>query len=634
MSTAGQDATPPKLHLGPKRAGPVRVRGSLPATFDKIPWAPLLQAALIVAVGFWIYWPDLNADWLWDDDIDITMNPVTQSPTGLWSIWFVPGSQLDYYPVKASVQWFQWHWWGNDTTGYHVTNVALHILGSLLVWRLLGRFGLRLAWLGGLIFALHPAQVESVAWITELKNTLAMPLFLLALCAWFDYEAHGRRRDYGLALAFFVVAMLTKPAMAAFPVVILLYAWWKRARIGWSDLKASGPFFAVSLFLGVLSLVLVDRYRHIHPMANGVVPLGGFFSRMELTGLDLAFYFEKTVWPVGLLPYYPQWPVNPPSWTQFWPWPVMAAVAVVFWWKRGGWGRHALLGLGYFVIMLAPFVTMNVGGYTTYTWVMDHFLYFPILGPIGLTVAALGELAARRWQPLRILGGGLIAVPLVALAWGSREYATLFADSEALCEYTLRANPDCWVLHYNLGVALGKRGRIDDEIEQYRETLQLRPNNIDASYNWGLLLLQLNRPKEAVPLLEAALKYAPDDVRTLNNLGGAFMATGRYAEAIEQYEAALKTRPDFVDANYNLGSALCQEGRYAEAIPHLQTALSLNPRMVLAGNCLGIALAKLGRSAEAKAQLEQVLQIDPANDAARHNLAWLQGQASYPPPKK
>jgi tetratricopeptide (TPR) repeat protein len=355
---------------------------------------------------------------------------------------------------------------------------------------------------------------------------------------------------------------------------------------------------------------------------------------MALTGLDLAFYFGKTVWQVGVLPYYPQWPVNPPSVLQFWPWPVMGAIAWWFWHNRQTWGRHALLGLGYFVIMLVPFVTLNVGGYATYTWVMDHFLYFPILGPIALAVAGLGELALRFSQPFRILQNGLIAAVMIVMAWGSRDYATQFANPEALCEYTLRSNPDCWVLHYNLAVALVQKGEIDEGISHYRETLRLRPNDIDADYNWGIILLQQKRPEEAIPHFENNLKYAPNDVRARNNLGGAFMMTGQYAKAVEQYEAALQIMPGFVDGHYNLGNALVQQRRYADAIAQYQIALNLSPNLVLAWNGLGIALSQIGRLDEAKVQFQKALQIDPSNDVARADLTWLQEQTKQPTSKK
>ena len=182
--------------------------------------ATLLQALVIAAAVLWIYWPARHGDWLWDDEVNITDNAITQSATGLWSIWFEPGSQFDYYPIKMSAQWLQWHLWGMETLGYHLSNVFLHIMGALLVWRLLSKFGLRLAWLGGLIFAIHPVQVESVAWISEFKNTLSLPPFLLAMCAWIDYDDRRKAKDYFLALVLFLVAMLCKLSVVLFPLVI------------------------------------------------------------------------------------------------------------------------------------------------------------------------------------------------------------------------------------------------------------------------------------------------------------------------------------------------------------------------------------------------------------------------------
>jgi hypothetical protein len=142
------------------------------------PWTIIVQVLVIAAAVLWIYWPVLYGDWLWDDDILVTENALVHDPSGLWKIWFDPGSMIDYQPLKMSVSWLQWQFLGNDTLGYHLTNIVLHILSALLVWRLLGKFSLRLAWLGGLLFAVHPVQVESVAWIAELKNTLSLPPFL------------------------------------------------------------------------------------------------------------------------------------------------------------------------------------------------------------------------------------------------------------------------------------------------------------------------------------------------------------------------------------------------------------------------------------------------------------------------
>jgi hypothetical protein len=346
-----------KKKKSPPKTGQIKVaegKEILPVQSSGVPWQALLQALVIAATVLWIYWPALHGDWLWDDNIDITNNSITQSPSGLWSIWFEPGSQLDYYPIKQSVQWVQWHLWGMDTLGYHLTNVLLHIVGALLVWRLLSKFGLRLAWLGGLIFAIHPVQVESVAWIAELKNTLSLPPFLLAMCAWIDYEERGKSKDYWLALGLFLAAMLGKLSVVLFPLVVLLYAWWRRGRIGWNDLKASLPFFGVSLLVGLITIgtgIWDHRFGHPDP---GAVPVGGLLARLVAVGLSLSFCFSKSFLPVGLLPIYPKWPIDPSSPVQYLPWLVLGGTIYWFWTKRQSWGRHALLGLGFFLINLGP----------------------------------------------------------------------------------------------------------------------------------------------------------------------------------------------------------------------------------------------------------------------------------------
>jgi len=268
------------------RVATVQAKSTSPFDFIGVHWKQLLQALVIVVTVGWIYAPVLHGDWLWDDDALVSKNTIIHSPSGFWKVWFEPNDMVDYQPLKFTVAWMQWHLWGNNTLGYHLTNVVLHLVGALLVWRLLSKLGLRLAWLGGLIFAIHPVQVESVAWISELKNTLSLPPFLLAMCTWIDYEEHKRKRDYFLALGLFLAAMLCKATMVMFPVVILLYAWWKRGRVGWNDVKISAPFFALSLGMGLITVWFLQHYA----IGNAVIPLGGFSSRLACAGLVIAFW--------------------------------------------------------------------------------------------------------------------------------------------------------------------------------------------------------------------------------------------------------------------------------------------------------------------------------------------------------
>ncbi|HEV3270544.1 MAG TPA: glycosyltransferase family 39 protein, partial [Candidatus Methylacidiphilales bacterium] len=294
----------------------------------------LWQAVLIVAAGLWVFWPALHGDWLWDDDQLISNNFQLHTPGDLWNIWFAPGSQRDYYPLEQSALWIEWRLWHNDTLGYHIVTLVLHLLNALLVWRLLGKLGLRLAWLGGLLFAIHPVQVESAAWAAELKNTLSLPPLLLAMGFYLDYEESKKPKDYFLAIVLFLAALLCKLTVVMFPVVILLYAWWKRGRIGWNDLKTSAPFFVLSLAAGliiILSGVWDVQFNHLDP---GDIPAGGFLARLALVGQEIAFYLSKSFLPVGLLPIYPKWAVDAWSPVDYLPWPILGGAAWWFWTKR------------------------------------------------------------------------------------------------------------------------------------------------------------------------------------------------------------------------------------------------------------------------------------------------------------
>lgn len=590
----------------------------------------LLQGMIIAVASFWIFWPALHGDWLWDDDFDIVHNTAMQGPAGLWKIWFEPGSQIDYYPVKASVQWIQWNLWGLDSFGYHLTNLLLHILSGLLLWRLLAKFGLRLAWLGGLLFVIHPVQVESVAWIAELKNTLSLPPFLLAMCAFIDYDEYKRLRDYLLAVGLFLVAMLCKPTMVLFPVIILLHAWWKRNSIQWSDFKASAPFFAISLALGMLTLFVGTWWyqkNHSQPPAN--VLLGGPLSRLACSGLTIAFYFSKCVLPVGLLTNYPKWVVDPPSPIQFLPWLVFAILFGWFWINRNGWGRHALFGFGFFFLNLLPFSGLTSTFYMNFTWVMDHFLYIPLIGLIGLAVAGLENIDLRLPAQMRSFGIGLTIFLMALLAWESRGYAGLYINQKNLWTYTLERNPQAWFAHCALGFALAKAGEPAEAIDQFNQSIRINPGYVIAHFGLGTALQQNHQLPEAIDQFNLALKLGPDYAYARNNLGLALMQAGQTDEAIEQYRLALKLDPGYVESFYNLGNALSQANRLSEAIKQYQSALAIDPNYTAARINLGNLLARQGHLDEAVQQMKEIIRIDPANAEAHNNLGGMLGQQNH-----
>jgi len=580
----------------------------------------IIQVALIFAAVWWVYWPALDGDWIGDDLAYIPQNPLLRDPEGLWKIWFVPGSYFEYYPVEATVEWVQWQIWGVDTLGYHLTNVVLHLLGSLLVWRLLGKFDLSLAWVGGLLFALHPVQVESVAWMSELKNTLSLPPFLLAMCAWIDYEEHCRPRDYRLAVGLFFVAMLCKISMFLFPAVILLYAWWKRSRIDWKDLKSCAPFLLISVVLVSINFVAIKAYAQLYPITAGGLPSGGYLPRVAVAGLIFAAYFSHCVWPVALLPHYLKWSVNPPSFWQFWPWPVMAGIFTWCWIKRVSWGRHILLGLGFFLINLTPFLGFPWVSFMKFTWVMDHLVYLSLIGLIGLIVAGLGQILPQAHFLLRASLTGAIAMVAVLLAVMSRQHAELYTDEEALWSYTVHQDPDDWTSYTSLGNALVQKGHVAEAKAEYELALKINPDDVDAHNDLGNVLCQMGNFAQAIDQYRESERLQPDYAEAHNNLGYAMSKLGRTTEAIAQYREVLRLSPDNVVAHNTLGGALVQAGRVPEAMDQFRQAVQLKPDYAEAHNSLGVVLARMGRNPEAAEQFQAALDIDPAFANARNNL--------------
>ena len=555
----------------------------------------VLRAAIIVALGIFIYWPALNGDWLWDDRDLIADNTLIHDPDGLWKIWLQPSVMFDFLPLKISVEWIEWRLFGEDTLGYHLVSLALHLTSVFLLWRLFFKLGLRYAWLGALIFLVHPVQVESVAWIAELKNTLSLPFFLLAMIAWIDFDARGKRGDYALALGMFLLAMLGKPTMVMFPCVILLYAWWRRGRIGTKDLFQSAAFFAISLGVGLATVSWLGNTA-----GEQHVLLGGPVSRVVCAGLSLAFYFSKCVLPVDLMTIYPLWKVDPPQPLQFLPWPILIGVVWYLWNRRATWGRHALLGLGFFLINLVPFIGLNAGSYMNYSWVMDHLLYIPIIGLIGLAVAAISHMASQLTSLPRKIGATILAILLALMAWSSHGYATLYTSLEALWGHNVASNPMAALPHNNLGVAYARRGELAEALAQFQIAAALDPRYVDARHNFALEL----------------------------------MNTGRTAEALPELQAVLTMQPNNPESYYNLGTDLADLGRDAEAIPEFQYCLALNPGYLPAYNNLAISLAHVKRLDEAIAIAQAGLKLSTANTILLNTLATLQKMREQAAPPK
>jgi tetratricopeptide (TPR) repeat protein len=589
----------------------------------------IVQAALLALAAWFVYARSAGGAWIWDDPVELAQNPDLRDSSGLARIW--SGSAgIDYLPLKATVQWLGWRVWGDHPAGYHWLNIGLHLAGALVFWRVLRRLGASGfgAWLGALFFVVHPVAVESVAWVSELKNTLSLVFYLLALDAALDWvgipPSSGRPRrpaPYALSLSWYVAALLCKGSAVMLPAVILLCAWWRRGRVCRRDLAACLPFAAVALASGCATLWFQEHRAIAAASLGGAGPA----ARIGEAGLAVAFYLIHCVLPVAMAPVYPHWfpALGMPA--ALLPWLGLAGAA---WWLgtlRSPSGRCLRLGLGFFAINLLPVIGLAPMAYLRISWVADHFAYLSLLGIAGLAGAGIGAWHAAAGAGGRRAATALAAVLALALAGEARAYAGVFRDNRTLWTEALRRNPGAWIAHDNLGRVLFLDGEIARAGAEFLRAEALFPGDANVHANLGLFLADTGRPAEAIGEYDRALRLNPALAAALDGKGGCLLGLGRLSEAIGAYRGAIRLDPLNPRSHANLGVALAGSGRIAEAAAEFAESVRLNPGGVEARYNLGIALAGLGRNAEAIPQFEEVVRIRPGYRDAQRYLDRIRG---------
>jgi tetratricopeptide (TPR) repeat protein len=575
---------------------------------------PGLGVVLIILLTFIAYLPSLRGGFIWDDDLLITDNPMIKASDGLYQFWFTTES-MDYWPLTSTLWWAEWRLWGKSAIGYHVVNVLLHAINAVLVWLILCRLKVPGAWLTGLVFALHPVNVATVAWISEQKNTLSMLFYLTAILFYLRFDERGGWRWYGLSLVAFLLALLSKTAVVMLPIVLLGCAWWRRGRIRAEDFRRSTPFFVFSAVLGLVTI----RFQYHQAVQEQMVQSGRAFSRLAVAGLAPWFYLGKAILPFRLSMIYPKWEIDASRWVSYLPGILLAGCLILFWWKRRTWGRPLLFGLGYFVVTLFPVLGFFKQSFHRFSWVADHWQYYSIIGVLALVVASGERICRRMGEWGRYVGAAIGVAALLVLGVATWTRARVYGVAETLWQDTVVRNPDAWAAHHNLGLALLQAGKPEEAIRHFERALQINPAypDADAYYNLGIALVQVGRTDEAIRQYEQTLRIAPDHAEAHNNLGIVLMQMGRTDEAISHYRQVLRITPNDAEVHYNLAMALRQAGNMGGAIEHFNQALQLNPGFVDAHYNLGVALARTGRIEEGIGHFEQALRLKP--DYTEHN---------------
>jgi tetratricopeptide (TPR) repeat protein len=578
--------------------------------------------AAIVAATTIAYWPALSGRQIWDDNEHVT-RPELQSAEGLYRIWFDLGATQQYYPLLHSAFWLEHKLWGDSTLGYHLANLLEHLTATCFVYFILTRLRAPGALLAAAVFALHPVNVESVAWISEQKNTLSAIFYLSALLVYLQFEQSRRPTTYGLATLLFILGLMTKTVTATLPVALLVVLWWQRGKISWRHaVRPLIPWFVLGLGAGLFT-AWVERTLI---GAQGAEFQLSFAQRILLAGRAIWFYLANIVWPANLIFIYPRWQLDPTAWWQ-WLFPLAAAELLFLCWRARKKWRAPLAGTLFFVGTLFPVLGFfNVYPFI-YSFIADHFQYLASLGIIAPLAAGLTFLAERlsrfskfglvrqQYSHLTSVLTALVLLVLVLLSW---QQCRMYADAATLYQVTIDRNPDCWLAYDNLGVIAFNDNRIYDAIRLYQLSLQGNPNFAVAHYDLGIALAALNRDQEAIEQYQLAIEMRPRYAEAISNLGAAYFKMGSIKQAQESLEKAIAINPDLPEAHLNLALLHRETGQTKEAIQQYYTYLKLNPDDSVVRYRLGLVQLQIGDVSAAIRQFQASLQINP-DDAQAHS---------------
>jgi protein O-mannosyl-transferase len=588
----------------------------------------LILALVLVVTTILAYQPAWHGGFIWDDDAYITNNELLTAPDGLRRIWFSLDSPSQYFPLVYTMFRFERAWWGLSPTGYHFVNILLHIANALILWSLLARLRVPGAWLAGAIFALHPVQVESVAWITERKNVLMGLFFLLTIRAWVEFvdkQTKHRWFFYVLALLLYALALFSKTTACTLPAALLLILWLQGRRINQRQLVQLVPFVVLALGMGLLT-VWWERY---HQGTRGPLFAISPPERLLIASRAIWFYLGKLFWPSNLTFIYPRWIVSPTHLLEYAWLAALGGLCAVIFFARRYVGRSLEVAALFFVATLSPVLGFIMLYTFRYTFVADHYQYLASIGPIALASVGITTLAASFKVSRHFIFGAAVCI-VAALAVFTWRQSTMYADIEALWRTTIARNPGCWMAHNNLGIVLSQKGEIDEAIAHYRKTLEMSPDFADADYNLGNALLQKGEIDAAILHCQRAVTIQPNDPEAQVALGNALFQKGLIDESIVHYQKALAIRPYYVTAHYNLSSAFLKKGEIDKAILHCQAVLSIQPEHADAHTILASAFLQKGEIGNAIEQYKKTLEIAPRSVPALNNLAWILATYSDP----
>jgi hypothetical protein len=590
----------------------------------------VLSALALVALVAIAYLPLNHAGFIWDDNDYLLNNLALGKLRGLYCIWFHPliAELPQYYPLTFTTFWVEFHLFGLNPLAFHVTNVVLHTLSSIVLWRLLRRLQVPGSWFVAALFAVHPVHVESVAWISERKNCLSGLLYLLSLSAYLRFLPR-HWGWYAASLGLFVLSLWSKSVTSSLPVVVLLILYWKRGSIGWRDIWPLIPFF---VFGGAMGIVTSWMEKHI---VGAVGPEWNitYAQRILIASHALWFYAGKLFWPYPLIFTYPRWDIYDPNLLQI-AYPLgLVAVIGLLWIYRQKLGRGPLVAVLFFAITLFPALGFVDLYPMRYSFVADHFQYIASIGLLALAVGA-GVTTLRRFAPHQpragqILAGGILV--LLVSATFARGFA--FRDLKSLWRDTLAKNPNAWMAHNNMGVALFDSKDYDGSLAEFRAAAALNPDDVEAWLNTARMELFRGTLRDAVAMGSHGLSYVDVDNSSVSRarrargwfiIGCALFREGDERGCEAAFWLVVANDPNYLAAHAALAEMLEDQRDWRGAIKEWQIVERLGPKYLEAHQMLAPLYAAQGRYDLSTKELHLAMslnrslaaQIDAAKSAA------------------
>jgi tetratricopeptide (TPR) repeat protein len=600
---------------------------------------------LLVAVTVCIYWSVGTHDFTHYDDPDyVTENPHVQAGlTASGIVWAFSKTVSEegtyWHPVTWLSHMLDCEIFGLRPGPQHLMNLAFHAANVVLLYFVLLRLTgspLRSAMVAAL-FALHPLQVDTVAWIAERKNVLSTLFWLLTTLAYVRYARKPDTRRYALVFVLYALGLMSKPMLVTVPCVLLLLDYWplRRVQAKWAIPQTAGasapefvaatpgrliieklPLFALALISGIITIIGHQRIGLLATTEQ--LPLSGrFISSL----VSYAAYLKKAVWPADLAVFYPlpkHWPVQEIVGAA-----VVLAIVTILALKFLRQKPFLAVGWFWFLGTLVPVIgILQVSDQA----MADRWAYVPLIGMFVVVVWAASDLLSGRPYAKQVLSVSAAAV-LITLAVVTHRQLGYWQDTKTLFQHALAVTTNNAVAHNGLGDELYHEGKYKESEAEFLEALRIAPNSLRSLSGLGVLYFHEGNTDKAMSYFNTVLQKNPHYSDAHYELGNIFASQGKYAEAADQYAAAIRSRPDLADAHNNLGAMLLRLGRQSEAMDEFKTALRLRPNFPEAHVQLGRLLASMGRRDAARLEFEEAVRLKPDFVFARIQLGLILGQS-------